>query len=70
MFIKSIKYMIVNNLPKPIHRFLKNLHWNPSVTKSNEKNILKITKKMFLHPFNEIQTKLGSLPFYSYSNTQ
>jgi hypothetical protein len=32
---------------------------------SNTKNVLELTNKMVLHPFNEIQKNLGSLPFYA-----
>jgi len=35
---------------------------------SDTKDVLELTKKMVLHPFNEIQKKLGTLPFYDSSN--
>ena len=31
---------------------------------SDTKDVLELTKKMVLHPFNEIQKKLSTLPFY------
>jgi len=34
---------------------------------SDTEDIYKLTKKMVLHPFNEIQGKLSTLPFYSSS---
>jgi hypothetical protein len=34
---------------------------------SDIKNALELTTKMVLHPFNEMQKKLGSLPFYNSS---
>jgi hypothetical protein len=32
---------------------------------SKTEDVLDLTKKMILHPFNEIQKKLGTLPFYN-----
>jgi len=32
---------------------------------SDTSDALELTKKMFIHPFNEIQKKLSTLPFYS-----
>ena len=32
---------------------------------SDTKDVLELTKKMVLHPFNEIQKKLSTLPFYA-----
>jgi len=34
---------------------------------SDTKDIFELTKKMGLHPFNEIQKKLSTLPFYASS---
>jgi len=34
---------------------------------SDTKDALQLTKKMVLHPFNKIQKKLGTLPFYASS---
>ncbi len=35
---------------------------------SDTKDVLELTKKMVIHPFNEIQKKLYTLPFYDSSN--
>ena len=37
---------------------------------SDTKDVFELTKKMVLHPINEIQKKLSTLPFYASSNSQ
>lgn len=37
---------------------------------SDIKDPLELTKKMVFHPFNEIQKKLGTLPFYDFSERE
>ena len=34
---------------------------------ADTKDVFELTKKMGLHPFNEIQKKLSTLPFYTSS---
>ena len=74
--IEKVYKESLGNLPKKLAKdvlvsqkaLLKKIHGKAEkwyVIHSDIDNALELTKKMVLHPFNEIQKKLSTLPFYN-----
>jgi len=57
------KDVLHNKKAKLKNVFGKTIKWYSFY--SDTEDVYDLTKKMFLHPFNEIQKKLSTLPFYS-----